>query len=977
VARQVNAYYVLKFENAFLSAKGTAFQDLFVSIMSKAHPDDFIACKPWGRSGDKKNDGFLKSARTLFQVYAPNEMSEAEAVKKIDEDFRGALPYWREHFDSWVFVHNSRAGLPPAAKKKLLDLSLAHPAIRIGHWSYEELLGQFRELPTEAMIALYGAAPTDDPQHAAFVSKLNLAHDLMDDGKQSQAIAAMKEALSIARAAKNEKDESEVLVSLALSCSTRNRSSAEDYLAEAARKLDKVESVTTKILYFRARAASQESERDRDGAAGSLREAIACASEFDEERKSPEANQRCAARASLVHILCSEENFDEAKAVLVVCEAYARRFPDVVHGEVLRTALEAGIHYSVATADEDGVTKRIAELENATPVGRQAARTAEQLMNMSNMLSRHDSPQTALHAVQASIRLVEKCGEADPRFVVGISYTEAAMLYRSGDLETAKRKAQALLDVCRMPDDALIHSSINQLIAQIDRETGDSESAVRLAREALKSAGGEAALVAFAKMGLAIALGDNGQTEEALKQVREAALLIEREPPSRESLDIYAQMANYASQLGLDAVSDEACAKIDGLPDKYEIVRSEKKRVRARVALNQEMHRRLLTFPDRVVPSDELDAIEASSLAQANSAVVRQLVSWWDDILDSEPGYLESAYEAWGSEHLARLARNARQYPNSFNILLEVRSLADVKQAVRLWGLYADFLFLLWKGTTQPGPSKIVVPLDYSAKGVGSYILFPGTVLRNTTGRRWVMGLSQLQTLPREIIWFLATEARELIKSGRLIVVPASGVGCVNPGCGPFEQLFAEACNAIPNIRATGAVGTAIGNIPYSPDAPLELIAEIAEREADQLRKLRLLLLKRSRQLTPQADAASDARLLSYEINDVLRDLGARQRAEMDRKGLTNRDEPVLGSTTKFREDSGFLGSRREDSPYAPLFLLHSLGYGWRVEHAAPSGPAGRYEPSIHESIGHWLVPENSEWRMAVLEAEDADKQEF
>ncbi len=970
--RQVDAYYVLKFENAFLSSKGAAFQDLFLAIMSKAYPDDFIACRPWGRSGDRKNDGFLKSARTLFQVYAPNEMREADTVKKINEDFQEALPHWREHFDSWVFVHNSRSGLPPAVEKKLLDLGIAHPEIRVGHWSYEELLSRFRELPIEAMISLYGAAPIDDPQHIAFVGKLNLAHDLWDDGKETQAIAELKEALSIARAANNEKDEVEVLVSLALACSARRNASAEDYLAEAARKFDKLESVATKILFYRAKAASQNTERNRADATETLREAVASASEFAEDEKSPEANQRCAARASLVHELCNDEKFDDAKAVLVACEDYARTFPDVVNGEVLRTAIEAGIHYSVATKDEDGVTRRIAELENACSSGRQAARAAEQLMNMSNRLSHHGSHRTALCAVQASIRLAEKGDGGGSRFLVGILYTEAAMLFRLGDLAVAKRKAQALLDVCKLPDDALIHSAVNQLIAQIDRETGDSDSAVRLAREALKHAGGEPKSVAFAKMGLAIALGDNGQTEEALVQVREAALLIEREEPSRESLDIYAQMANYASQLGLQAISDEACAKIEGFPDKHEVVRSERTRVRARVALNQEMHRRLLSISERAVPSDELDSAKASSLAEANSAVLSQLISWWDDILNSEPGYLEGAYEAWGSEHLARLARNAKQYPNSFNVLLEVRSLADVKQAVRMWGLYADFLVLLWKGTTQPGPSRIVVPLDYKAKGVGSYILFAGTVLSNPAGRKWVMGLSQLQTLPRDVILFLATEARELVKSGRLIVAPAAGVGCVNPGHGPFEQLFAEACNAIPNVRAAGAIGSAIGNIPYSPDAPFELIAEIAESEADSLRKLRLLLLKRSRLLTPQSDVAGDARVLSYEIDDALRNLGDRQRTVMDRKGLTNRDEPVLGSTTKFRVDSGFLGGDCETSPYAPLFLLHSLGYGWRVEQAAPSGPGGRYAPSTHESIGHWLIPEDSDWRMAVLEADEA-----
>ena len=47
-------YYELRFRNQFLEAKGSAFQELFVAIMTKAYPEDFIACRPWGRLGDRK-----------------------------------------------------------------------------------------------------------------------------------------------------------------------------------------------------------------------------------------------------------------------------------------------------------------------------------------------------------------------------------------------------------------------------------------------------------------------------------------------------------------------------------------------------------------------------------------------------------------------------------------------------------------------------------------------------------------------------------------------------------------------------------------------------------------------------------------------------------------------------------------------------------------------------------------------------------
>src|SRR2546423_11535422 len=55
------AYYELRFENQFLRAKGVTFQTLFATLMGNAHPADFIPCRPWGATGDRKNDGYLRS----------------------------------------------------------------------------------------------------------------------------------------------------------------------------------------------------------------------------------------------------------------------------------------------------------------------------------------------------------------------------------------------------------------------------------------------------------------------------------------------------------------------------------------------------------------------------------------------------------------------------------------------------------------------------------------------------------------------------------------------------------------------------------------------------------------------------------------------------------------------------------------------------------------------------------------------------
>lgn len=155
------AYYALKFENDFLRSKGNAFQTLFENVMSKRYPKDFRPCSPWGKVGDMKNDGFLPSERILFQVYAPNELTAAEAKKKIEEDFNGALAHWGKDFDTWAFVYNGSA-LPAPIQQVINELERNHTGRTIELWGWEAMRQKFNQLGIDAKRAMYGYAPTNE-----------------------------------------------------------------------------------------------------------------------------------------------------------------------------------------------------------------------------------------------------------------------------------------------------------------------------------------------------------------------------------------------------------------------------------------------------------------------------------------------------------------------------------------------------------------------------------------------------------------------------------------------------------------------------------------------------------------------------------------------------------------------------------------------------------------------------------------------
>jgi hypothetical protein len=128
--------------------------------MEKRYPADFIRVRPWGSIGDWKNDGYLQSKKILFQSYAPNELSARECISKVDEDFKGALPYWKKYFDTWVFVHNSRDGLPPQVTEKLLALAKRHSPLKVTHWGFEELRQEAMKLMEADLASLLGPAPS-------------------------------------------------------------------------------------------------------------------------------------------------------------------------------------------------------------------------------------------------------------------------------------------------------------------------------------------------------------------------------------------------------------------------------------------------------------------------------------------------------------------------------------------------------------------------------------------------------------------------------------------------------------------------------------------------------------------------------------------------------------------------------------------------------------------------------------------------
>jgi len=152
-------WYGVVFRTHFLEKRGTEFQDWFVKLAGYAWGDDFEEVRPYGNVGDWKCDGWRISTGSVFQCYAPREMTAPEAVQKVNADFAGAVKHW-PRMQSWHFVHNDGDGLPPQVTDLFQTLRAANPSVRLAPWSEPELLALVPLLSRDYAAALFGPAPT-------------------------------------------------------------------------------------------------------------------------------------------------------------------------------------------------------------------------------------------------------------------------------------------------------------------------------------------------------------------------------------------------------------------------------------------------------------------------------------------------------------------------------------------------------------------------------------------------------------------------------------------------------------------------------------------------------------------------------------------------------------------------------------------------------------------------------------------------
>jgi len=157
-------YALTQFCLKCFSMKGQSFQDFFSKIMGYSNPN-FKSVKPWGRMGDRKNDGFIKNEGKYFQVYSPEKPENKinKTIKKLNEDFEGLYEFWNEKYPikEFYFVFNS-GETNPLLEEELSKLTFKYKNISFGSFLRNDLERVFMSLSKSQIQTIIGGIPSPE-----------------------------------------------------------------------------------------------------------------------------------------------------------------------------------------------------------------------------------------------------------------------------------------------------------------------------------------------------------------------------------------------------------------------------------------------------------------------------------------------------------------------------------------------------------------------------------------------------------------------------------------------------------------------------------------------------------------------------------------------------------------------------------------------------------------------------------------------
>jgi hypothetical protein len=677
------------------------------------------------------------------------------------------------------------------------------------------------------------------------------------------------------------------------------------------------------------------------------------------------AYQVLRAGADLAMLHAGFRRWDEAEAALRRTEDVAVGAPlaGAERARTLRSIEEVRLRIAVEQGNMEAV-EAIAKSLTAAQLPDEAEDNATVLQHYANMARHMEHYDCGIACAAAASRAARTAGLDE--FVLGADQTHATLLCMAGRVVEGLRLNEAVARRAEASNSLKVLVAAHLLAADHALQQEDGAAARRYAEAALDGARGDEMGELFSLQCLADACHLQGDFHLAHAHVAEALRLGARlgmPPPERARL-----LHRAVDLVGQEGGWDEAeryLVEWASVATDADDSASEVAMARHRV----EGYRQLrTTFESLKEP--EAPKGTPPSIHEGLSELVKPVLEWWDDLGRASPDQLDY----WGRGNFIRALKHLGRYPRAFTIVLEARTRGDIERSLRLCGLVADVVLVLWKGPCREGRMFTIAPLHHDGSGGAGYILAAGDRLQRDGVRgTWVPAIATGRMLPDDVIDLLAGAGRPWFGSGRLLVVPAWSAGCINPGFGALERLLTDAVRGIPVVRSASQDSLPWQMVPWFPEVPLRDLAEIASDPQFNRPRLRQLFIERSR-LCANQPMMSVARELEQEIDAELMEFRDRVKRQRDRHGWTAADEAWTNSRIPSRSPprDSETESPAPLSPWRPFLRIGELGYEWQImglSHAfEPPRRSVKTEGERFQGAGEWLAPEDEGPRMLVAQ---------
>lgn len=620
---------------------------------------------------------------------------------------------------------------------------------------------------------------------------------------------------------------------------------------------------------------------------------------------------------------------------------------------------EVGLRLAVERGD-CATVEAIARSWSQTDLRDDAEENAGVLIHYANV-ARHVKQYACGVPCAAAAAVAARTADLD-ELVLGADQIHATLLCMAGRVADGLRLNAEVLERAGTMSSTKVLVTARLLAADYALQQQDAVQAREHAEAAWAAARGDDIAEVMSLQCLADACWLDGDAKAAHRHLAEALRLGTRlGMPPRERARLLHRAVDIVGQEGLWDEADRYLDEWEQIPLADDEDQREREHARHRVdgyrrlhsTYKALMHRPGSTLGDEGSPS-------RSSVQEGLAQIVSPVLEWWDDLGRASADQLDY----WGRGNFVRVVRHLRSFARAFTLIVEARDRSDIERAVRLCGVLADVILVLWKGKCVEGRMLALAPFHHEGPGGAGYILAAGSRLdREGLQGTWVPGFVNGRYLPEGVVDLLAKDARRWFASGRLLVVPAWSVGCINHGVGPLERLLVDAVCALPIARSATPLSLPWQLVPWFPDVPLADLADVAEDPAFHRPRLRQLLMERTRGFAA-ATGPFVARELEQEIEAELSDLQEVVRRQRQQHGWDAAQESW--TTARIRSMGEGVGNgvnTASRSPWIPFLRVGQLGYEWqvaRVSEVLPSPLPAEREAGGFTGAGEWLAPEDA-----------------